>query len=269
MTNMNEINKNIRAGVVSVTFRQYAYKNFINCIKLTDLACIEWGSDIHVPYNDSEKAVNVNNEMSANSLATASYGSYYRLGQPHEPGLFSMILDTAKIISAPMIRVWGGTKNSGDLTSAEKNDIIADAVDIAAVAKKENLKISLEYHGSTITNTAESAVDFIKEVRNQGGDNVYLYWQANQYVGFNENKLNLMKLCPYLSNIHVFAWEKDTRLPLAEHKNIWIEYINIIKDNADMINMRHDFLLEFVKNDKAEQLVEDSKVITELIGGIW
>ena len=256
---------NFRAGVVSVTFRQYAYKNFIKHTKLTDLSCIEWGSDIHVPYNNFKKAAAVNGEMAANNLITASYGSYYRLGQPCEPGLFSMILKTAKIIAAPMIRVWGGVRSGGDLTVSERNAIIADTLNIAGSAKKENMKISLEYHRSTITDTADSALDFIKEVRKRGGENVYLYWQANQYAGFSENKSTLMKICPYLSNIHVFAWEKDARMPLAEHKNIWKEYINIIKDNADTINIRHNFMLEFVKNDIVEQFVEDSKILIELL----
>ena len=260
-------NSKFRAGVVSVTFRQYAYRNFIKYVKDTALSCIEWGSDIHAPYNDTEKAADIKNEMAANNLITASYGSYYKLGQKYEPDVFPMILRTAKIISAPMIRVWGGVKNSADLTLQERDAIIKDAVNTAESAQEENINISLEYHGGTITDTADSAVDFIKEVRNRGGNNVYLYWQPNQYISFSENKLNLMKICPYLSNIHVFAWDKDARLPLSEHKNIWGEYINIVK-NCTRPDTKHDFLLEFVKGDSAEQFGDDAKVLIELLENV-
>ena len=257
---------------MSVTFRQYAYKNFIKHTKLTDLSCIEWGGDIHVPYDNPEKAADVKNEMTANNLITASYGSYYKLGQNNNSDVFSMILQTAKIISAPIIRVWGGIKNSQNLTAQEREDIIQDTLNIAQTAQNENItgtpvRISLEYHGGTITNTADSAVDFMKEVRNRDGNNVYLYWQPNQYVNFSENKLNLMKICPYLSNIHVFAWDNEARLPLSEYKNIWREYINIIK-NCTSPDSRHDFLLEFVKDDSVEQFADDAKILIELLENI-
>ena len=255
------MDKNFRAGIVSVTFRQYAFKNFIKYIKMTDLSCIEWGGDIHVPYNDSEKAAAVANEMKKNNLATASYGSYYRLGQTHEPEQFSMILENAKKLSAPMIRVWGGEKGSRSLTKQNRKDIIDDALVIAGQAKKENIKISLEYHADTITDTIKSTLDFIRDARKQGGDNIYLYWQPNQHMDYLENKSNLMLLCPYLTNIHVFAWDKHDRLPLIEHKDQWESYIHVIKNNGG----KHDFLLEFVKGDAVAQMIEDSRVLMELL----
>jgi len=256
------MNNKFRTGLVSVTFRQYAYKNLVKYVKLTDLSCVEWGSDIHVPYNNLEKTDLVNQEMTENNLVTASYGSYYRLGKASEPEIFDMILKTAVKLSAPMIRVWGGTEGSASLNAQSRDNILQDMLDIAGKAKKENIKISLEYHQNTITDTVESALDFIKEVRNQGGDNIYLYWQPNQDLSFDENKSALIKICPYLTNIHVFAWEKAVKLPLCEHKDRWTSYINLIKDYSDA---NHDFLLEFVKDDSVEQMIEDSKVLSELI----
>jgi sugar phosphate isomerase/epimerase len=215
-----------------------------------------------VPYDNLENAGSVNQEMSADNLTTASYGSYYRLGEPNEPEIFNMILETAVRLHAPMIRVWGGTEGSGSLNAQNRDNIIKDALNIAAKAKKANIKISLEYHQNTITDTAESALDFIKEVRKKGGDNIYLYWQPNQNLPFDDNRKALEKICPYLSNVHVFAWEKAVRLPLCEHKEQWTNYINIIKNHS---GENHDFLLEFVKDDSAVQMIEDSKILNELI----
>jgi len=257
------MDKIYRAGIVSVTFRQFGYKNLIKYVKQTDLSCIEWGSDIHVPYNEPEKTAAVAEEMRANNLTAASYGSYYRLGQPHDSELFFMILNTAKNLSAPMLRVWGGITGSKNLDIRGRKNIIGDALDIAEKAQNENIKISLEYHADTITDTVESALDFISEVKKSGGENIYLYWQPNQNMSFGENKKCLVKICPYLSNIHVFAWENSARLPLIEHKNRWESYIDIIKNNSER---NHDFLLEFVKNDTVEQMVEDAKVLMDLLG---
>ena len=257
------MNKNLRAGIVSVTLRQYEYKSLIKYVKLTDLSCIEWGSDIHLPYNEPEKAAAIAAEMQINNLSAASYGSYYKLGQFYEPGLFSRVLENAKLISAPIIRVWGGVTGSKNLDAQQRQAIVADVLDIAGQAKKENIKISLEYHADTITDTAESALKFIKEVRKQeNGGNVYLYWQPSQNLDFYSNKAALMLICPYLSNIHVFAWDKTGRLPLADYKDYWEAYINIIKNNS---SKSHDFLLEFVKGDSVDQMAEDAKTLAEMV----
>jgi len=71
-----------------------------------------------------------------------------------------------------------------------------------------------------------------------------------------------MLLCPYLSNIHVFAWAKNERYPLAGYRDNWEAYINIIKNNSDE---NHDFLLEFVRGDSVEQMIEDAKTLAEMV----
>lgn len=245
---------------MSVTFRQYNFKQIIEYTKLADLSCIEWGGDIHVPYNNIENADTVSEQMRENNLATASYGSYYHLGQFLKPE-FYMILETAKKISAPVIRAWGGVKSSRDLDIQSKSNILSDVLDISRQTEKAGIKISLEYHDGTITDTAESALDFMREVRKQGGDNIYLYWQPNPSLSFGENRQELIKICPYLSNIHVFACEKSAWLPLAEHRDKWRSYIDIIKDSGG----NHDFLLEFVKGDEAGQMLEDAKILIDLL----
>ena len=101
-------------------------------------------------------------------------------------------------------------------------------------------------------------------MRDLGGANIYLYWQPNQNLPFDENKDALIKICPYLSNIHVFAWEQANRLALSEHQDRWREYINIIKANS---GADHDFLLEFVKGDTFEQMIADAGILCGLVHG--
>ncbi|GHV14603.1 xylose isomerase [Clostridia bacterium] len=258
----------IHAGIASVTLRQYAYRNFIKNTKLTSLEYIEWGSDIHVPRDNLNKAVKVEDEMTANSLFTSSYGSYYRLGsQMLESGdktkVRCDVIATAKALHASTIRIWGGDVGSSRITPEMRETMVADAIEFAAIAGKNGLSISLEYHLNTITDTPDSAVDFIKEVRSRGADNIFLYWQINPYIDHRENLTALTKVMPYLTNIHVFAWEKDTRLPLEAHKSRWLDYVNLVKNISTM--EKHCFLMEFVKNDSVEQLIEDAAVLCEII----
>jgi len=256
------MNENYRAGVTSATLRQHAFKNFIKHVIKTDLKYIEWGSDIHVPYNAPDKAADVAAEMKLYGLAASSYGSYYRLGWLHEKNLFGMVLNVTKILGAPMIRIWGGGISSKYVNAKMRREIIDDALNVAAIAKKADVSVSLEYHPESIADIPESALDFIRQVRNWGGDNIYLYWQPRPLLDFAENKRQLIKILPFVSNIHVQAQEGKTRFLLWEHMMYWKEYIKIIKDGGK----KHNFLLEFTKDDNPDFFVEDAKVLIDLLG---
>ena len=253
---------NFKAGVTSSTLRQYAYRNFIRHVVKTELSCIEWGSDIHVPYSDTGKAAEVAVEMALHKLAVSSYGTYYRLGWLHEASLFDMILDIARTLGAPMLRVWGGGI-AGKYVGAEmRREMVGDALEISAAAKKSGISISLEYHQESITDTAENALSFINEVRSGGGENIYLYWQPRPLLGFSENKRELAQVLPFLSNIHVQACEGSARLLLREHSARWREYIKIIKDGGG----KHNFLLELTKDDRPDFFIEDAKELAGWLG---
>ena len=256
------MDRNHRAGLASVTFRQHEYQDVVKHVKIAGLSCIEWGGDVHAPHDAAEKANLIDAEMCANNLVTSSYGSYYRLGADGEPDIFERVMKVAVNLSAPVIRVWGGVCGSRRLSAEGRESIIKDALRVAEKAKQANIKIALEYHQDTITDTVKSALDFMEEARGRGGDNIYLYWQPNQNVQFLANKDALVDICPYLANIHVFAWEGSMRLPLRAHSDRWAGYINIIREHS---GAEHDFLLEFVKGDSADQMAEDAEVLAELL----
>jgi len=255
------MHENFTAGVTSATLRQHAFKNFIKHVLRTDLKYIEWGSDIHVPYDAPDKAADVAAEMKPHNLVAASHGSYYRLGWLHEKNMFEMVLNVTKILGAPMIRIWGGGIASKYLNAKMRREIIDDALQISTAAKRANISISLEYHPESIADIPESALDFMHEVRNWGGSNIYLYWQPRPLLDFAENKRQLTKILPFVSNIHVQSQVENTRFLLWEHMMYWKEYINIIKDSGN----KHNFLLEFTKDDNPDFFVDDAKVLVDLL----
>ena len=68
-------------GLVSVTYRRLPAEAVVRLAKDAGLACIEWGSDVHVPETDPAGARRVGEFTRAAGLSVASYGTYYRLGQ--------------------------------------------------------------------------------------------------------------------------------------------------------------------------------------------
>lgn len=43
-------------GLVSVSFRNHSAKEIIQAAKDAGLTCIEWGSDVHAPYDDKKSS---------------------------------------------------------------------------------------------------------------------------------------------------------------------------------------------------------------------
>ena len=70
----------IKKGIVSVTFRQFTPEKIIELAKENGLSYIEWGSDVHVPAGNMEKAAEVATLMEKAGMESVSYGTYYRLG---------------------------------------------------------------------------------------------------------------------------------------------------------------------------------------------
>jgi NADH:flavin oxidoreductases, Old Yellow Enzyme family len=242
-------------GIVSVTFRKLSVDAIISAAVDNKLAGIEWGGDIHIPPNDIENAKNVAMKCAENELKIFSYGSYYALGQDSD---FTDILNTAIVLNTPNIRIWAGKKNSEDVTAGEWNQMVEETRVIADKLAEHNITLSFEYHGNTLTNTPESAVKLMTDVNR---NNVKLYWQPNQYKDVEWNKAALRMVLPYLTNVHVFNWNGNEKLPLEDASKTWTEYINIIK--AD--NKFHNLLLEFVKDDSMANFEADSAALNKLL----
>ena len=97
-----------------------------------------------------------------------------------------------------------------------------------------------------------------------GRENLSLYWQPNQFLTFERNIENLTTVLPFISNVHVFAWEGCERLRLAEHRERWRRYLDILAAGG----RSHALLLEFVPNDDPAVLPDEAAELKRLINGI-
>lgn len=241
----------LTTGVVSVTFRPLLPDQILSLASQAGLDGVEWGSDVHVPVEDPDHAARVGQMTCAARLRTVSYGSYFKAGYS-DPASFADVVTAAKALGAPNIRIWAGQKGSAE---EENRAAVADSIRACAeVCAEAGMTVSLEFHPGTLTDHYESARRLVDEVAH---DSLRLYWQPNQFKDEAYNLTALRAVLPYLSHVHVFAWEGKEKYPLAQHERIWREYIEILRGSP----RDHAMLMEFVCDGSQRQFLEDAETL--------
>lgn len=255
---MNE--PGIRCGLVSISFRNITASLLIEEVAKAGQAGIEWGGDVHVPHGDTRKAEQVARWTRDAGLETAAYGSYYRLADADSPDI-GAVLDSAEALGAPTVRVWAGKKGSADADAAHRTEVRKDAERICALAAGRNLRIALEYHGGTLTDTSDSAAALLEALPLENLDSL---WQPpnGQPEPVCEESLN--RILPRISNVHVFHWGEEgwrDRKTLAEGRTRWRRYFDLLQADPKP----RWALLEFVRGDELTQYHADAQVLREIV----
>lgn len=249
-----------KLGICSITFRELEVQELIDLVKEAGLDAIEWGADVHVKPGNNDWAKEVAEKTKAAGLEVSSYGSYYRAGIDNEYP-FEEVLEAAKHLGAPGIRVWAGFEGSEEASEEYRNNVVQDTKRIAKLAAKEGIYIDFEYHARTLTDTPESAVKFFKEVDE---DNVRSYWQPAVDLPIDVRAESIDMVSPWLSHIHVFQWDVIDRLDFEVGLDEWRVYLERINAaTAQNLDTRY-FLMEFVKDNSPEQFLKDAKALKEL-----
>ena len=249
----------IYPGLVSITFRKLQPEEIIRLVSKAGLHSIEWGGDIHVPHGNLKLAAEVGAMTREAGLAVASYGSYYLAGELEKNNCtYDEVLETAKVLGAPMVRIWAGDRGSGASDTACWERVVTDVRKMAEASEKLNIGISFEYHSNTLTDSCESAVKLMKDISHK---NAGCYWQPN--IGQSEagGIQEISALKPWITNIHAFHCQGSEKRPLIEGFDIWSRYLGeIAKLPGD-----RNILLEFVKEDLPQQFLEDAETLKKLI----
>lgn len=248
----------IRRGLVSISFRQLSPPEIVALCVESQLEGIEWGGDVHVPHGDLGTAAAVA-ELTRNAgLEVAAYGSYYRAGTDDRNLPFAKVLDSAIALGAPVIRVWAGNRGSADATPDFRADVAKDLAGCGAKAGEAGIVVALEFHGGTLTDTAESAADLMKVLEGSG---VRLYWQPPVGLPPELAAQGLRQVLPWVDNVHVFAWQKENdgilKLPLSEGAVSWALYLAALKTAG----RDRWALLEFVRDNDPDNLPADAATL--------
>jgi len=249
----------LRSGLVSVSFRQLSVPEICQLAARAGLAGIEWGGDVHVPPGDSGKAREAARLTAEHGLQVACYGSYYRAGKGSD---FTPILETAQVLSAPSIRVWAGDA-SANCDAWRRAEIVEDLKTVTLQAAKHGILVATEYHSGTLTDSAQSARQLLLET---AGSGLQTLWQCQPSAGeasIEDNLASLRDVMPRLLNVHAYCWKKYEgeikRYPLRDGKAEWGRYL------AELAGRDAWVLLEFVMGDESENLMDDARVLNELL----
>lgn len=244
----------MKSGLVSITFRKLSAEQIVDLCRRAELIGIEWGGDVHVPPGDLPTAERVAALTRDAGRSVAAYGSYFRLGV-QSVDEFGPVLDSASALGAPIIRVWAGKMGSASTDEPSWKRAIEEGRTIAQRAADRGIRIAAEWHGHTLTDTAAAARRLF-----DGIDHPHFgaYWQPHQRMGFDDCLADMDAALPRLLGVHVFHWDVQTveKRPLAEGQQVWPAYLRKLAG----ANPGYA-LLEFVRNDDPEQLLDDARTL--------
>lgn len=247
-----------KTGVTSVSFRQHTPQQIIAAAAAAGLDGIEWGADVHVPAGDLATAEQVRQLTQAAGLEVLSYGGYYRLGTSDRQEL-EALLASAAVLGVKDVRIWGGSKNSGDCTPEEWQALVAAAQQAALLAQERGMTLSLECHNLTVTDDWQAAQRFLQQVDSSA---LRMYWQPNQLKSEEYDLAAARALAPCVTNVHVFSWLEDRRLPLNAYNERWEKYFTALESGLSE-QRDHAFILEFMPDDQLETLPKEAKVLND------
>lgn len=242
-------------GLVSVSFRDKSPKEILEAMKNAELCYIEWGSDVHAPKDNPEKINEIVKLQKEYGIECSSYGTYFRLGEAPIYELEEYI-GTAKLLGTNILRVWCGAKNRYSLTAEEREKLFSDCKKAADIAQKNGVILCLECHIGTYTEDINGALEIIEYVDSPA---FCMYWQPNQFKGFNENLEYAKAIAPYTKHIHVFEWRGQNKLSLCEGIEEWQSFL-------DCFGGKHILLLEFMPDNKIETLKTEAGYLRQIAG---
>lgn len=241
-------------GVVSVSFRKYTPEEILKAMKNAGLSKIEWGSDIHAPYNDTEQLNRLSVLQKEYGIQCSSYGTYFKIGVTAIEELEGYI-SAAKILGTRILRLWCGNKCGTEMTESEKESLLFLCSQAARIAEEKEVILCMECHKGTFTERLEDALELMQKVNSP---HFRMYWQPSEWLEPSDNLKIANALAPYTEHIHVFNWKGKERFPLSEGIATWREYMKVF-------DASHTMLLEFMPDDRIESLATETKALIEII----
>ena len=247
-------------GLVSVSFRKLSPREVVELARETGISAIEWGGDVHCPPGDLTRAREVRAMTRDAGLTVCAYGSYVRLGEA-DPATFPSVIETAKELGAPAIRVWAGKRGSADADAEYRKRVADQALKFADLCADAGIGMCYEYHADTLTDTDASGLALIRETSHPA---IYMLWQPPHERTVEENVASLRGVIArgVLHHVHVFHWpRRGERVPLVAGAAAWRAYLDVMRQ----ARCERPLLLEFVRNDDPDQFRADAATLHEWI----
>ena len=221
------------------------------------LRSVEWGSDVHAPKDDKEKLRRIAAMQQEKGICCCSYGTYFQLGRDPLSEL-PEYMEAAKILGTNIMRLWCGNRVSSAYTQEEKQSFFAQCREAARMAEAQGMILCMECHNHSFTQLLDGALELMEEVDSPA---FRMYWQPNQNHDAAANAEYAAKIAPYTVHIHAFKWVGLNRLPLAEGKEEWQQYLRCFEGD-------HSVLLEFMPDDQPENLKQEAESLAAILRSV-
>lgn len=245
-----------KKGLCSISFRNHAPKDIIVAAKDAGLSYIEWGSDVHAPYDDLVKLGEIVRLQDMYGIRCSSYGTYFRLGRAGIDELEKYI-SAAKILGTDILRLWCGERKREDMSDAENRLLLSEAERAADIACKNGVTLCMECHINSYTETLTGTLELMDRV---GSEHFGMYWQPNQLVSVEDNLRYAKAVSGFVRNIHVFNWLGSERYSLCDGVDIWKRYLDCFDGDKTL-------LLEFMPDDRIESLISEAGALSRILEG--
>lgn len=250
------MSKQYVTGLVSVSFRSSSPEQILSAMSEAGLTHIEWGSDIHAPFNDRARLTELARLQSELGISCSSYGTYFRLGEtPIE--LLENYVDAAETLGTRILRLWCGTKSGADMTEGERAALLLECERAEEIARKRGATFCFECHRRTFTERIEDTYALMKKVNSP---HIRTYWQPFEWLSVEENRESARARAPFCEHIHVFNWRGSEKLPLSEAIDTWRGYLSEFSGPRTL-------LLEFMPDGKLSTLAQEAEALRKIIEG--
>ena len=241
-------------GLVSVSFRKNSPREILEAMKEADLTHIEWGSDVHAPYKNKERLLELVALQKEFGIECSSYGTYFYIGETPVEELREYIA-AAKTLGTGILRLWCGKKSGAEMTKAEREDFLAECRRTASIAEEEGVILCMECHRKSFTEHLDDALWLMHEVNSE---HFRMYWQPFQWQGAEENLVYAEAIAPFTHHIHVFQWKNEQKFSLNEGIEEWQGYLRKFAGPRTL-------LLEFMPDGLISTLSAEAEALRRII----
>lgn len=248
----------VAPALCSSTLRSLTVESVAEFAADSSVAAIAWGSDHHVPVGDVVTARRAAALTAAAGLRVAAYGSWFRLGVDAIAD-FGRVLETARALGAPRIRVFAGATGFAESTGEQWRAVVESTRAAATRAAEFGVELVFEIRPGTLTDGAMAIERLLAEVDRS---NVLIFWAPAVGVNDAHSLESLDRLLPKVAAVHVFSWRPgNVRFPLSERPGLWRGVVDRLATTGREV----DVFLEFVPNNDMVALLRESSNLRDMV----
>ncbi len=271
----------IRVGISSVCYRNAKAENIIALAREAGLGGIEWSADTHAPHGDATKAETLMMATLRAGLTVSAYGSFYRLGMNGDDGLsFDAVLQSARRLQAPVIRIWaptdparrislrkkiprhGSSHVDGGPEPAGTEKLVDQARKLADIAGKFGITLCLEPHDTSLIPDYASLESLVGGVAHPF---FRACWTPLNVQDPAVVRASVESLAPLVSLAHFRAWHQVGETDTAHQISPSWAMLDTMVEQERGSNLDRWALIEYVEDDTPQALKKNARFLLDRI----